>query len=296
MIVFNRHIVFQNEETLQTHISHDSLETINVAEEKEYSLQKNFLLKSGWYPMSGREMRYYSSKPFEEAGRIFSWALEIKDTMTLVWDADQRNILYTKKKEYTPQILKFWVLHTFIPLILELERSYHFLHVGSVEVADKAVLFSAFSYGGKSTLTDYFMQNGHAMLTDDSIAIESRGDTYFAVSSYPFHRPFREIETLGYPVVNFVTDPKPIHAVYLLEKSEPDVAIEVTELKGIEKFKAFYYSSFIDFDFMKQERFGFFAEMAKNVAIYKITIPWNIERLDEVYHTIVDRIDPPDMV
>jgi len=216
--------------------------------------------------------------------------------MILIWDAEHRNILYIKQKDYMPKRLYFWVLHTFFPLVLELERTYHLLHVGSVEVVGKAVLFSAFSYGGKSTLTDYFMQNGHAMLTDDSIAIERHGDTYFAISSYPFHRPYRETETLGYRVENFVTDPKPLHTVYLLEKSAPDAAVEITELKGIEKFKAFHYSSFIDFAFMKQERFAFFTEMAKYVAVYKITIPWDMERLDDVYHTIIDRIGPLDMV
>jgi hypothetical protein len=119
-----------------------------------------------------------------------------------------------------------------------------------------------------------------------SIAIERQGDTYYAISSYPFHRPYRETETLGYPVANFATEPKPIHAVYLLEKSEPNAAVEIIELKGIEKFKAFHYSSFIDFSFMKQERFGFFMETAKHVPVYKIIIPWDVERLNEVYDSI----------
>lgn len=166
MIVFNRHIIFQNEEILQNDISYDVVETINVVKKKDFSLQKKFLLISDWYPMSGRKMRYYSSSPFEQADKSLSWALEIKDVMILIWDADHRNILYVKKKDYTSQRLYFWILHTFFPLVLELERTYHLLHVGSVEVAGKAVLFSAFSYGGKSTLTDYFIQNGHAMLTD----------------------------------------------------------------------------------------------------------------------------------
>ena len=111
--------------------------------------------------------------------------------------------------------------------------------------------------------------------------------TYYAIASYPFHRPYRELETLGYPVENFATEPKPLHAVYLLEKSEADAAVEIEELKGIEKFKAFHYSSFIDFSFMKQERFAFFTEMAKHVPVYKVKVPWDLDRLDEVYKAIV---------
>ena len=127
------------------------------------------------------------------------------------------------------------------------------------------------------------------MLSDDSLAIDKRGDTYYAIASYPFHRPYRELETLGYSVENFATEPKPLHAVYLLEKSESDATVEISEVKGIEKFKAFHYSAFINFSFMKQERFEFFTEMAKHVPVYKVIVPWNKERLPEVYRAIVKK-------
>jgi len=97
-----------------------------------------------------------------------------------------------------------------------------------------------------------------------------------------------KLETLGYPVENFATEPKPLHAVYLLEKSEPDAVVGINELKSIEKFKAFHYSTFIDFSFMKQERFAFFTEMSKHIPVYKVTVPWDMERLDEIYSTIVE--------
>lgn len=296
MIIFNRNIVFKSEEVLQDDVLNDTLETIFIIEKDTYPLRNHFSLISAWFPMSGQEMRYYSSIPFEQADRSLSWALEIKGVMVLIWDAEHRNILYSKKKGYSSQRLRFWIFHTFLPLVLELERTYHLLHTGSVEVAEKAVLFSALSFGGKSTLTDYFMHKGHAMLTDDSIAIEKQGDTYYAVPSYPFHRPYREVEALGRHVENVVTKPKPLHAVYLLEKSDPDAKVEIHELKGIEKFKAFHYSSFIDFSFMKKERFDFFTKMAKYIPVYNITIPWDIERLDEVYHAIVEMIGSDDMV
>ena len=64
--------------------------------------------------------------------------------------------------------------------------------------------------------------------------------------------------------------------------------VNIVELKGIEKFKAFHYSTFIDFDFMKKERFIFFTEMAKHVPVYRINVPWDLERLDEVYDAIVE--------
>ncbi len=288
MIVFNKNMLFFNETQLNTKKPiNSSLEIIKIIKDSIYFENLRLMSKSNMIPMSGQEVRYLSEGSFTKAGKSFSWALEIKDVVTLVWDAKARNILYMKGNNYTPEQLRYWIFHTFFPIVLELERTYRILHVGSVEVEGKPILFSAFSFGGKSTLTDYFIKKGHTMLSDDSVAIDKRGDTYYAIASYPFHRPYRELETLGYPVENFATEPKPLHAVYLLEKGEPDAKVEIQELKGIEKFKAFHYSTFINFDFMKKERFEFFTEMAKQVPVYQVKVPWDMKRLDEVYEKIV---------
>jgi len=288
MIVFNRNLFFTDEPQFNDCIEKHSLETIPVIQISSCREDYRFTLKTDWFPMSGQEARYHSSVPFHQADEAFSWALEIKDVLTLVWDTKKREIHYSKGEQYAPERLRFWVLHTFLPLILELERTYRIMHVGAVEVKGKPILFSAFSFGGKSTLTDYFIQKGYPLLSDDSLGIEKKGDVYYAISSYPFHRPYREVETLGYYVKNFATEPKPLHAVYTLEKAEPDADVNIEELKGIEKFKAFHYSSFINFDFMKKEQFAFFTEMAKHVPVYKITMPWDLNRLEEVYQKIVE--------
>lgn len=294
-MIYGHRFDFQNEPILQKEYSsfpsnpsnYPDNKTIQVIEYSEDSSMKDFPLRTDWVLMSGQEARYYSVLPFEKTDKDFTWALEIKDIVTLIWDASDKKIIYSKGKNYTPQRLRFWVFHTFFPIVLELEHIYRILHVGSVEIEGKPVLFSAFSFGGKSTLTDYFIKKGHTMLSDDSMAIDKRGNKYYAIASYPYHRPYREVETLGYPVENFATEPKPLHAVYLLEKSEPEAKVEICELKGIEKFKAFHYTPFIDFSFMKKERFDFFTEMAKHVPVYKVKVPWNLERLDEVYEKIV---------
>ncbi len=297
-MIFGHHFDFQSEHTLQKGYSSFSSDpsnslnnkTIQVIESSKSSLLHEFPLKTAWVEMSGQEARYYSLHPFDELNENFSWALEIKDIVVLIWDASDRKIIYIKGVNYTPQRLRFWIFHTFFPIVLELEHIYRILHVGSVEIVGKPVLFSAPSFGGKSTMTDYFIQRGHTMLSDDAVGIEKIGTQYYAISSYPFHRPYRKPEELGYPVANFATEPKPLHAVYLLEKSTSDAIVEIVELKGIEKFKAFHYSSFIDFSFMKKERFAFFTEMSQHIPVYKVTVPWDIERLDEVYHAIIQNV------
>ena len=294
-MIFGHQFDFQSEPGLQKKyasfpsdpLSYCENRTIQVIESDEQSFLDSFSLVTDWVDMSGQKARYHSSSPFDKRGNDFNWALEIKDVVILMWDATDKRIFYRKGEHYTPKRLQFWIFHTFFPIVLELEHIYRILHVGSVEIEGKPVLFSAFSFGGKSTMTDYFIKKGHTMLSDDSMAIDKRDNRYYAVASYPFHRPYRELETLGYSVENFATEPKPLHGVYLLERSEPDAKVEIVELKGIEKFKAFHYSSFIDFSFMKKERFDFFTEMAKHVPVYQVKVPWDLERLDEVYEAIV---------
>jgi len=296
-MIFGHQFDFQSEPILQEecnsflfkYSNYSDNKTIQVIESSKLMLDA-FSLKTDWVEMSGRKARYYSALPFNQRDQDFSWVLEIKDVVTLLWDAKDKKIIYTKGVNYTPKRLQFWIFHTFFPIVLEFENIYRILHVGAVEIKEKPVFFSAFSFGGKSTLTDFFIKKGHKMLSDDSLAIEKRGDKYYTIASYPFHRPYRELETLGYSVENFATEPKPLHAGYLLEKSEPDAKVKIVELKGIEKFKAFHYSSFIDFSFMKKERFDFFTEMAKHVPVYQIKVPWNIERLGEVYEAIVSSV------
>ncbi len=288
MIIFNHNLLFQDEPGLGGGVFRSDLETISVVEEPALLLSRSFAIRSGQVNLSDQKARYYSMLPFREADRHFSWALEIEGVVDLMWDARERKIIYRKAEGYYPERLRFWVFHTFLPLVLELERSCHILHVGSVEVEGKPILFSTFSYGGKSTLTDYFIRRGHTLLSDDSLGIRKEGNSYMAIPSYPFHRPFREFETLGYPVADFAAESKPLYAVFLLEKSGHDAAVVTEELKGIEKFKAFHHSNLINFDFMKKERFTFFTEMAKSVPAYRVTVPWDLERLGEVYGKIVE--------
>jgi len=260
---------------------------ITVSQTADSSFLTVFPERSEWLPLSGQEGRYLSPVPFDRIDADSPWALEIKNVLTLLWEPEKANISYLKATDYTPQRLRFWVFHTFFPMVLELGKIYRMLHVGAVEIAGRPILFSAPSFGGKSTLTDFFVRKGHPLYADDSLAIEKEGHHYIAWPSYPYHRPYRDPEVLGHPAENMAKTPKPVHALYLLEKSDSKAQVQITECRGIEKFQAFHYANFINFSFRKKERFDYFTEMAKHVPAYQISIPWDKERLPEVYEAIV---------
>ena len=250
-----------------------------------------FSIVTEWYDMSGQKARYCANTSFKDADAGFAWALEIRGVMMLLWEPSERTIYYTPKAGYSKARLQFWIYHTFFPMVLELMRRYTVLHVGGVEVAGVPILFSAPSFGGKSTMVDYFVNAGHTLYSDDSLAIEKSDRSYLAVASYPYHRPYRKPEVLGYRVKRFGVIPQPVGALYLLDKQEGYDGIEIVALKGIEKYKAFHHSIFIEFSFRKQERFLFFSEMARHIPVFRIRYPHDMQRLGEVYSKIVMHVE-----
>ncbi len=287
MMIFQCHFDFKDEALLQSVPEKNVREVIPVRESTQKEIAEMLPFTYQWIKLSGQDARYLSETSFASDNYDISFGLEIKNRLTLVWDKEKREILYCKEKGYRPDRLQFWLYHTFFPIVLDFSSRYHILHVGSVEIEGRPIIFSAPSFGGKSTMTDYFIRQGHTMLSDDTLGIEERDGEYYAIPSYPFHRPYRKLEDLGYPAENFSTKVKPVNTIYVLHKSDTRAEIEITELKGIKKFKALHYSMFIMFEFMKQERFLFFTEMAKRVPVYEVQYPHDLERLPEVYEKII---------
>ena len=288
MIAFNFNIYFQDEPSLDDGVYDPNKKNIFIVKAKNINTFTNLAVKSEYLPMSTREACYAAQQPYSECKVGCQWGVDVKGIVSLVWRCGERTIEYVAQKEYTPELLEFWVLHTIIPMMISLDETYNILHVGAVEVKGEPIIFSAESFGGKSTLTDYFIKQGHTLLSDDTLGVFEEEGRFMAVASYPFHRPYREAESLGYKVTDVMKEPKPLKAVYLLEKAEPDADVIIEEVKGVVKYKAFHFSTFINFDFMKEKRFKALSEMANTITVYKITVPWDMKRLPEVYKQIVE--------
>jgi hypothetical protein len=183
-------------------------------------------------------------------------------------------------------LLVFWFVHIFLPLHLTLERGYDFIHAAAVEVDRRPILFIAPSTGGKSTLGDYFLKQGHPMLSDDKVATLLRQGQFYAVPSHPHHRPFREFEVLGYPVKPFAVLARPIHAFYVLGSAGPDADVEITEVAGFRKFEELLPSYLYNFRFLQEQRLRWLAQLADQSLVFRVSRPWNLARMHEVYEAV----------
>ncbi|UFH58939.1 phosphoenolpyruvate carboxykinase (ATP) [Sulfurovum mangrovi] len=239
------------------------------------------------YWAHGRHVYLYSDREFEGSHAGQPWCYEVEDVVRFYWVGGERTIYYEMGEKGDANLLGFWFIHLFLPLYMTLEDMYDFFHAGAVEVEGKPIFFIAPSMGGKSTMTDYFIKQGHRLISDDKVPTFIDDGSFMAVGSHPYHRPYRKFEELGYRVEKFTTHFKPIHAFYVLEGMEGDAEITIEEVKGIEKFALLLPSYLYMFSYLKPRRLKYLSGISNSIRVFRVHVPWNRERLGEVHDKIV---------
>lgn len=286
MIAYNHIIHFISNTQDIKNITRSSKDIIVIKEALSFHKEKDLFFRKKYLNIQGRTTALSSDKKFDRTQKGQFWSFEIEDVMCFSWSSGTNTIFYIPGEQYTEKLLKYWTLHMVLPLFFSIEEKYDFLHAGAVEVEGKPILFVAESFGGKSTMTDFFIKQGHPMISDDKVACLEQDHQFLAVPSYAYHRPYRQLEDLGYFVENMVQKPKPIHAIYELKRMNADSDISISELHGIEKFKALRYSMEFSLSFLKTKQFSFLSRIAKIVPVFRVAVPWDIGRLNEVHEVI----------
>ena len=286
MISYNHNIQFIPELQNNEKRNDPSLNTLAIIEGTNSDLQKKLLFEQKFFSNQERDITLYTEQEFSRTTEGQLWIYDIKNVVTFYWYSGTWHLKYIKQNEYSDDLLKYWSLQAAIPLFFTIEETYTFLHAGAVEVGGKLILFVAESFGGKSTMTDFFMTQGHKMLSDDRVGIYEKNGQIFAVPSHPYHRPYRKMEDLGHFVENMVLKPIPVHAVYSLKAAKPNDNVKIEELSGLEKFKIFRSYTQMNFSFLKTKYFALMGRLADVIPIYSVTVPWDLKRLPEVHEYI----------
>ncbi|MDM5263038.1 hypothetical protein PF327_02395 [Sulfurovum sp. XTW-4] len=238
------------------------------------------------YWAHGRKVYLYSDRVFNGSETGQPWCYEVKDVVRFYWLGGERKIYYEIGEKGNVNLLSFWFVHLLLPLFMTLENMYDFLHAGAVEVEGKPIFFIAPSMGGKSTMTDYFIKQGHTLISDDKVPTFIDDGKFMAVGSHPYHRPYRKFEELGYRVENFTTHFKAIHAFYALKGVEGDADITIKEIKGFAKFDFLLPNYLYMFSHLKLIRLKYLSQMLNSIKVFHVQVPWDMERLDEVHDMI----------
>ena len=238
----------------------------------------------------GRQVALYSDTEPATSDPGQGWCFEVKDIARFFWVSNDRIIEYERGELCTEELIAFWLIHIFLPIYFTLEGIYEFIHASAVEVAGCTVLFTGPSHGGKSTMTDFFLQQGHTLVSDDKVATFVESGQYFALPSHPNHRPYRKFEDLGSRVIDFSPDPRPLRGFYALRADDPAADVSVEEITGHEKFAQILPGYLFDFPFMKEKRLRYLAGMVSAVPVFRVGVPWDLERLDDVHAAITGHL------
>jgi len=233
-----------------------------------------------------RNLTLQTDRPLAASQPGQPWCCSVGGVVNFHWQGEQNVIRIERLEHCTDELLAFWLIHIFLPLYLTLNETYEFIHACAVQVGEVTVLFTAPSHGGKSTLTDYFLQQGHALVSDDKVATLVEEGQFIAVPSHPNHRPYRRFEDLGIRVSNFDPRPRPIDAIYALVGVEEEGEVEIEQVTGHRSFAQLAPSYLFRFNFMKEKRLRYLAKMVGSVPLYRLNVPWSLERLGEVHEAI----------
>ena len=216
-----------------------------------------------------------------------SFIFNVKNVLSFECFTETNEVFYQLHKEGTEELLKYWFTHTLLPIYFTIANTYYFLHAGAVRVNSKTVLFMADSMGGKSTTTDYFIQKGHTLVSDDKVGTFEEDGMFKLVSSYPYHRPYRKFEDLGLKVTNFEENVTNLDIIYMLDVNETHKVVTIMELKGLEKVGLLIRGTDIRLPILQKEKFAYITKLANATPVFRIQIPKNLERLNEVYSEIM---------
>ena len=238
------------------------------------------------YRAHGRKVYLYSDRVFEGSTSDQPWCFEVKDVLRFYWIGGEPTIYYQLDDKGDAKLLGFWFIHLLLPLYFTLEQTFDFFHAGAVEVEDNNIFFLAPSLGGKSTMTDFFIKEGHTLIADDKVATFPVNNRFMAVTSHPYHRPYRKFEELGIRVQHHKNLCAPIHTLYYLEKSPASSKPMISEVNGVEKFKIILPNYLYMFPHLMAYRLQYLSKLLHSIKIFRIQVPWKIQQLNSVHRVI----------
>ena len=286
MTVYGTRIIHDLPLSLQTPAESDVRYSLHLNDRVPKRLRTAMRCGTLLYQAHGRRVFLYTDRPLTQSAHGQPWCYEAEGLGRFYWYGGDDQLHCEPRPGVDWMNVEFWLLHLVLPLRLTLDRHYHFFHAGAVEVDGGAVLFLAPSMGGKSTMTDCFLRRGHGLISDDKVATFREKDRIMVVPAHPYHRPWRSFEDLGQRAGHYVAQIRPLRTLYLLERAAPDTSVTFEEIRGMKKLREILPHFLYPFPFLKREQLAYLAPLLGTLPLIRVTVPWDLERLDEVHDAI----------
>jgi hypothetical protein len=230
-----------------------------------------------------------------------------------IWPERVICFLQGEVPDYTLNILLF---ANVLPFWLEL-KGFVTLHGSAVSISGKIVAFIAHSRTGKSTLAAAFLQQGHALLTDDVLPLIRSAAGYLAYPGYPVMRMWPgEVEHFlssyeglerVHPEFNkrhvpldlsgfgaFCDDSTPLERIYILERQEAADCTKGLEIRRVsprdalvELLRYSFVGRLGDAAGLAPTRFAFLSELVESIPVRRLVYPGGYEFLPQVRQAVL---------
>lgn len=182
------------------------------------------------------------------------------------------------------------------------QRGLMVLHASSVVIDGQAVAFLGDKGAGKSTFAAFLQRRGHALLTDDLVAVKFVDDGAFAIPGFPRIGLWTDsVKSIGVdpqtlPMINsfvnklsygcpdgFVSEPVRLRRLYILAEA-PEMSLEKLETKDsfIEIVRNCYLSHYTDATGQTASHFQNCVALARSVSVCKLNRPHDFDALSEL--------------
>lgn len=254
--------------------------------------------------------RLPTGEPWLSAARgSDGYALRFHGLADFLLDAGGREIVCTHSACHgSPETVRHLLIDHVLPLVLNL-RGVEALHASAVLAGAGAIVFTGPSGAGKSTIAAEFARAGDAVLADDCVAVLASAGRFRVLPAYPGLRLRRDAMgrlgaigndaplagytdkrrlALGVAGSGAPREPHPLLAVYALDDvhaaefavralAPRDAAMELLS-------RAFRFE--IEDRAMLARQLDFFARVAMDVPVFRVSAPRDLDRLPELRRAI----------
>lgn len=208
--------------------------------------------------------------------------------------------------------IRHLLLDQVIPLVLS-RKGRVVLHASAVSTGRGVIAFAGKSGRGKSTMALAFAKQGHALVTDDCLALRLEDSKWIVLPSYPGVRLWettaeelvpRNASTadvahytskrriIDIDRIQFAACPQPIRRLYVLAEEQPEISIE--RLAASRAFMAWaefaYNLDIVHADFLRGH-FESVGKLATQIPVYALHYPREFRMLPAVRAAILKHLE-----
>ena len=254
-----------------------------------------------------REDGFWQCSLFADGSAHILW----KDHFEFVVSANAKQVHSRKLQEVPDEVFLTYFLGQVLSYCL-LARGIEPLHAAAIVVGEQAIAFLGDSGYGKSTLAAAFLQRGYALLTDDVLALDFRGEKVWArpgMARVKLNSDSADALFCGrgsIPMNSFTTkmifplsDAQhgncvvPLQSLYVLPRKPSQLRIGIRRLSGRASFLPIIQNTFnntvLHSDRLKRQ-FEFAARLARLIPIKQLFYPRRLNMLPDVADAVLEDI------